>query len=88
MSKKATREALGATLVELANEGVDVVAVDGDALDVAEHRRRLYTGAMPHAALALAEAGVGDEDLGVVAAADEDLAAVHQIVVDRLGADW
>lgn len=30
MSKKATREALGATLVELANEGVDVVAVEAD----------------------------------------------------------
>ena len=30
MSKKATREALGETLVELADEGVDVVAVDAD----------------------------------------------------------
>jgi transketolase len=30
MGKKATREALGATLVELANEGVDVVAVEAD----------------------------------------------------------
>ncbi len=30
MSKKATREALGATLVELASEGVDVVAVEAD----------------------------------------------------------
>ena len=30
MSKKATREALGTTLVELANEGVDVVAVEAD----------------------------------------------------------
>ena len=30
MSAKATREALGATLVELANEGVDVVAVEAD----------------------------------------------------------
>jgi transketolase len=30
VSKKATREALGATLVELANEGVDVVAVEAD----------------------------------------------------------
>ena len=30
MSKKATREALGATLVELAAEGVDVVAVEAD----------------------------------------------------------
>lgn len=30
MSRKATREALGATLVELANEGVDVVAVEAD----------------------------------------------------------
>lgn len=30
MSKKATREALGATLVELADEGVDVVAVEAD----------------------------------------------------------
>ncbi len=30
MSNKATREALGATLVELANEGVDVVAVEAD----------------------------------------------------------
>lgn len=30
MNKKATREALGATLVELANEGVDVVAVEAD----------------------------------------------------------
>ncbi len=30
MAKKATREALGETLVELANEGVDVVAVEAD----------------------------------------------------------
>ena len=30
MSKKATREALGETLVELADEGVDVVAVEAD----------------------------------------------------------
>lgn len=30
MSKRATREALGATLVELAAEGVDVVAVEAD----------------------------------------------------------
>jgi transketolase len=30
VSNKATREALGATLVELANEGVDVVAVEAD----------------------------------------------------------
>ena len=30
MSAKATREALGATLVELANEGIDVVAVEAD----------------------------------------------------------
>ena len=30
MSNKATREALGTTLVELANEGVDVVAVEAD----------------------------------------------------------
>jgi transketolase len=30
VSKKATREALGTTLVELANEGVDVVAVEAD----------------------------------------------------------
>ena len=30
MSNKATRAALGATLVELANEGIDVVAVDAD----------------------------------------------------------
>jgi len=30
VSKKATREALGATLVELASEGVDVVAVEAD----------------------------------------------------------
>ncbi len=30
MSKRATREAFGATLVELANEGVDVVAVEAD----------------------------------------------------------
>lgn len=30
MSNKATREALGATLVELAREGVDVVAVEAD----------------------------------------------------------
>ena len=30
MSKKATREAFGATLVELVSEGVDVVAVDAD----------------------------------------------------------
>lgn len=30
MSKRATREALGTTLVELANEGVDVVAVEAD----------------------------------------------------------
>jgi transketolase len=30
VSKKATREALGATLVELANEGLDVVAVEAD----------------------------------------------------------
>ncbi len=30
MSKRATREAFGATLVELANEGLDVVAVEAD----------------------------------------------------------
>jgi len=30
VSAKATREALGATLVELANEGIDVVAVEAD----------------------------------------------------------
>ncbi len=30
MGSRATREAFGATLVELANEGVDVVAVDAD----------------------------------------------------------
>ncbi len=30
MSNRATREALGATLVELANEGVDIVAVEAD----------------------------------------------------------
>jgi transketolase len=30
MSNRATREALGETLVELADEGVDVVAVEAD----------------------------------------------------------
>ena len=30
MGDRATREAFGATLIELANEGVDIVAVDAD----------------------------------------------------------
>ncbi len=34
--KKATRAAYGATLAELAGEGVPVVAVDADLVDVAE----------------------------------------------------